>query len=138
MVSNGAKNELPIDANGEVIPFDTEVLYTTDGQTFHVISIKYVTEKKRWEAYGRFERDSGFGEGCTDKLLLAPPDSWEKLEEDAYKTTCDYALAPRDEDGLTTCDGCRFQKSESCRREMTLDVFKRAKKLAGIEEEAQR
>ena len=67
-----------------------------------------------------------------------PADSWEKLEEDARKTTCDYALAPRDEDGLTTCDGCRFQKSESCCNEMILDVVERAKKLAGIEEEAQR
>ena len=64
-----------------------------------------------------------------------PPDSWEKLEEDALKTTCDYALAPRDEDGLTTCEGCRFQKNESCHHEMTLEVFKRAKRLAGIEEQ---
>ena len=64
-----------------------------------------------------------------------PPDSWEKLEEDAMKTACNYALAPRDEDGLTTCEGCRFQEHESCHHEMTLDVFKRAKKLAGIEEE---
>ena len=63
-------------------------------------------------------------------------DSWEKLEEDARKTACDYALAPRDEDGITTCDGCRFQKSKSCSNEMTLDVVERAKKLAGIEEEA--
>lgn len=67
-----------------------------------------------------------------------PADSWEKLEEDAKKTTCDYALAPRDEDGLTTCDGCPFCESESCHAEMILDVLKRAKKLAGIEEEEQR
>lgn len=65
-----------------------------------------------------------------------PADSWEKLEEDARKTACDYAPAPRDEDGLTTCDGCPFQKSESCSNEMTLDVVERAKKLAGIEKEA--
>ena len=64
------------------------------------------------------------------------PDSWEKLEEDARKTACNYAPAPRDEDGLTTCDGCRFQKSESCSNEMTIDLVERAKKLAGIEEEA--
>lgn len=64
-----------------------------------------------------------------------PADSWEKLEEDALKTTCDYAHAPRDEDGLTTCKGCRFQESRSCHRDMTCDVLKRAKKLAGIEEE---
>lgn len=63
-----------------------------------------------------------------------PPDSWEKLEEDAKKTSCGYASAPRDENGLTTCEGCRFQKTESCSQEMTLDVLKRAKKLAGVED----
>lgn len=67
-----------------------------------------------------------------------PVDSWEKLEKDAKKTTCDYASAPRDEYGLTTCDGCRFYKSESCYAEMVLEVLERAKKLAGIEEEAER
>lgn len=65
-----------------------------------------------------------------------PPDSWEKLEKDARKTACDYAPAPRNEDGLTTCDGCPFLKSESCSNEMTIDLVERAKKLAGIEEEA--
>lgn len=65
-----------------------------------------------------------------------PPDSWEKLEKDARKTACVYAPAPHDEDGLTTCDGCPFQKSESCSNEMTIDLVERAKKLAGIEEEA--
>lgn len=57
-------------------------------------------------------------------------DSWEKLEEDARKTACAYAPAPLNEDGLVTCDGCPFQKSESCGNEMTLDILKRAKKLA--------
>lgn len=63
-----------------------------------------------------------------------PPDSWDKPEKDALKMTCDYAHAPRDEDGLTTCKGCRFQESRSCHGDMTCDVLKRAKKLAGIEE----
>lgn len=65
-----------------------------------------------------------------------PPDSWEKLEKDARKTACAYAPAPRNEDGLTTCDGCPFLKSESCSNEMKTDLVKRAKKLAGVEEEA--
>ena len=63
-----------------------------------------------------------------------PPDSWETLEKDAWKTACNYAPAPRNEDGLTTCDGCPFQKSESCSIEMTIDLVERAKKLAGIED----
>lgn len=71
-----------------------------------------------------------------DKLTHERPDSWEKLEEDARKTACNYAPAPRNEDGLITCDGCPFQKSESCSNEMTIDLVERAKKLACIEEEA--
>lgn len=72
------------------------------------------------------------------KVTHEQPDSWERLEEDARKTACAYAPAPCNEDGLTTCDGCPFLKSESCSNEMTIDLVKRAKKLAGIEEEAQR
>ena len=68
------------------------------------------------------------------RLSHERPDSWEKLEKDARKTACDYAPAPRNEDGLTTCDGCPFLKSESCSNEMTIDLVERAKKLAGIEE----
>lgn len=62
-------------------------------------------------------------------------DSWKKLEEDAKKMTCDYASAPLDENGLSTCDGCRFQKGGlPCYMNKTLDIVERAKKLAGIEE----
>lgn len=65
-----------------------------------------------------------------------PPDSWEKLEEDAKMVkACDYAHAPRDEYGITVCRDCRFQKSKSCRQEMILDMIARAKKLVGVEEQ---
>ena len=62
------------------------------------------------------------------------PDSWEKLEEDARKTSCDYASAPLDANGLTTCDGCRFEKCGPCHIEKVIDMLERAKKLAGIED----
>ena len=61
------------------------------------------------------------------------PDSWEKLEADANKTVCGYVDAPLDEDGLTTCEGCRFEHLGECHQEMARDVLKRAKKLAGID-----
>lgn len=61
------------------------------------------------------------------------PDSWEKLEEDARKSSCDYASAPLDENGFTTCDGCRFQNGGPCHLEKDIDLMERAKKLAGIE-----
>ena len=63
-----------------------------------------------------------------------PADSWEKLEEDARKSSCDYASAPLDENGFTTCDGCRFQNGGPCHLEKDIDLMERAKKLAGIEE----
>ena len=124
--------ELPRDAEGREIPLDTECLYTHGGEKQDVLSFTYYRKKDRWE----IQTDTRFINATC--LYLTPLDSWEKLEEDAKKTTCDYALAPRDEDGLTTCDGCPFCESESCHAEMILDVLKRAKKLAGIEEEEQR
>lgn len=67
-----------------------------------------------------------------------PADSWEKLEEDARKTSCDYAPAPLDANGLTTCNGCRFKNGGPCHLEKDIDLIRRAKKLVGIEEGAQR
>lgn len=49
-----------------------------------------MTKNKRWEAYGYFERGFGFWEGCTDKLLLAPTDSFEKIAEDALLDEYSY------------------------------------------------
>lgn len=67
-----------------------------------------------------------------------PADSWEKLEEDARKSSCDYASAPLDENGFFTCDGCRFQNGGPCHLKKDIDLMERAKKLAGIEGEGQR
>lgn len=74
----------------------------------------------------------------------APPDSWEKLEEDAAKEVCAYAGAPFsivDQDRYS-CTGCRFDdcssRKTSCWLQMNSELMARAKKLVGIEEEAQR
>ena len=73
-----------------------------------------------------------------------PDDSWEKLEEDAAKEVCAYAGAPFsivDQDRYS-CTGCRFDdcssRKTSCWLQMNSELMARAKKLAGIEEEAQR
>lgn len=70
------------------------------------------------------------------RLFHECPDSWEKLEEAARKRICDYAHAPRDDDGLEMCDGCRFHKPETglnCIQSFGVDLVKRAKRLAGVE-----
>lgn len=122
-----------LDADGVPIRIG-DVLYSS-GNECRVVSI---TVKADEACVGVHTDEGAFLPSVNPKYLSRkkpePADSWEKLEEDARKTACNYALAPRDEDGLTTCDGCRFQKSESCSNEMTLDVVERAKKLAGIEE----
>lgn len=119
--------KLPVDADGVPIRID-DVVYGNPGIAWTVVGLR--TSKFGWEV-----EMGNMPFLCEpDDLTHKKPDSWEKLEEDAKKITCDYAHAPRDEDGLTTCEGCRFGKGESCHTEMALDMVKRAKKLAGIEE----
>ena len=124
-----------LDADGEPIRIG-DVLYL-NGNECRVVSITVKVD----EACVGVHIDEGVFLPSVNPRYLSrkkpePPDSWEKLEKDARKTACDYAPAPRNEDGLTTCDGCPFLKSESCSNEMTIDLVERAKKLAGIEEEA--
>ena len=123
-------DERPHDCDGVHIEVG-DVLYQT---TFEGKPIGDPMEVERYTGNALFVKGLALpinARACTHR----EPDSWEKLSEDAMKTTCDYALAPRDEDGFTTCEGCRFQKNESCHHEMTLEVLARAKKLAGVEEQ---
>lgn len=125
-----------LDADGVPIEVGDTVYLRGNGREGKVVGF-YEDEGETWVSVS-YELGSDRMTVNTDCKALTHerPDSWEKLEEDARKTACNYAPAPRDEDGLTTCDGCRFQKSESCSNEMTIDLVERAKKLAGIEEEA--
>lgn len=133
--SDDSYMKLPLDADGEPIRIGDEV--NIDGDVMTVLGYRLHNDMMLLVA-----KDKKSGLFFTPEPSIVrhfkpePADSWERLEEDARKTACNYAPAPRDEDGLVTCDGCRFQKSESCGNEMTLDILKRAKKLAGVEEEA--
>ena len=134
--------KLPVDADGIAIRPGDKIYFSGDPESESLKCIAvgcspYPVEFVDWEETGTTAWEEGLA-FTHRQPNPEPPDSWEKLEEDAKKTACDYALAPRDEDGLTTCNGCRFQRSESCHHEMVLDVVERAKKLAGIEGEAQR
>ena len=56
-------------------------------------------------------------------MYLTEPDSWEKLEEDVNLGCRDY---------------CEKYRLEECDYNMRVHMLDRAKKLAGIEDEAQR
>ena len=73
-----------------------------------------------------------------EPLQPDPADSWEKLEEDAEQQSCQYFGMDR---APASCDDCPHgwgQTGRACWRNARLDILARAKKLAGIEEEAQR
>ena len=132
--------KLPLDADGIAIRPGDKIYFCGDPEGFALKCIAVgwppcQVEFVDWEETGTtaWEEGSAF---THRQPKPEPADSWERLEEDARKTVCNYAPAPLNEDGLTTCDGCPFQKSESCNNEMTTDLVERAKKLAGIEEEA--
>lgn len=134
--------KLPVDADGIAIRPGDKIYFNGDPVGFALKCIAvgclpFPVEFVDWEETGTtaWEEGSAF---THRQPKPEPADSWEKLEEDAKKTPCGYALAPRDEDGLRTCDGCRFEKCGPCHIEKAIDVIKRAKKLAGIEEEAHR
>ena len=132
--SDDSYMKLPLDADGEPIRIG-DVLYSS-GNECRVVSI---TVKADEACVGVHTDEGAFLPSVNPKYLSRkkpePADSWEKLEEDARKTACNYAPAPRDEDGIAMCDGCPFQKSKSCSNEMAIDLVERAKKLAGVEEE---
>lgn len=63
-----------------------------------------------------------------------PPDSWEKLEEDATQQSCGYFGMDRTP---ASCDDCPHgweQTGRACWLNARLDMIARAKKLAGIED----
>ena len=133
--SDDSYMKLPLDADGVPIRIGDEV--NINGDVMTVLGYRLHNDMLLLVA-----KDKKSGLFFTPKPSIVrhfkpePADSWEKLEKDARKTACNYAPAPRNDDGLITCDGCPFEKSESCGNEMTIDLVERAKKLAGIEEEA--
>lgn len=68
------------------------------------------------------------------RLSHERPDNWEKLEKDAMGRACELAGS-----GHLRCGDCEWGKEGiGCQAMARLEILKRAKKLAGIEEEAQR
>ena len=66
------------------------------------------------------------------KITHTPPDSWERLEEDAVKEPCDYFGVECDEDkGRSGCP--HLHEGRDCAIDLQADLIRRAKALAGVE-----
>lgn len=124
--------ELPRDANGQIIPLDTTMMYRENGNQFHVADLFFEARPGRWLARSGIE--------CieTNKLYLDSKkrDSWKKLEEDlsraakydAVAASCRYFTADR-------CADCRMRNGFTCGTRKTerafADVLERIHKLRG-------
>lgn len=128
--------ELPRDADGVPIRIG-DVLYSS-GNECRVVSI---TVKADEACVGVHTDEGVFLPSVNPKYLsrknpepLEPEqaDSWEKLEEDAMGRACELAGS-----GHLKCSDCEWGKEGiGCQAMARLEILKRAKKLAGIEEEA--
>lgn len=118
---------LPRDAEGREIPLDTEVLYNKDGNDFHPDRATYMRLTKDWCFFGHFRSSTDTHQIAASNLYLTPPDSWDKLEQDALKNPCEY-FGRRDDYHTEWCDGCPAENG-SCCKTMSIDIVRRAKAL---------
>lgn len=125
---------MPHDAEGrEIRPGDT--IEAAVGTQVHVTDVM---------ALPAIVKDEG---ACVETfampwlLRVVQPDSWERLEHDAAKLVCEYAGAQKsiaDADKYT-CINCPYDEpgphtDKGCHERMRLDLVRRAKRLAGVEQ----
>lgn len=125
-----ANIELPKDAEGRESPLDVDALYDKNGERVEVFRWNYVRGRNNnWT----FNRTFEF---VTVPLhpqdyYLAPPDSWEKLEEDldrCIKEDCLCPYSPSEE-----CSECILPRDSQnhCDSIALKDIKKRIRKLRG-------
>ena len=131
--------KLPLDADGVPIRIG-DTVYTRDAEEYTVRGIYALADE-----YSISVVQLGGTcflpmepEGLTHRTTDSA-DSWEKLEEDMMKrSSCNYFGIG---DSIESCNYCPHGERLSgttCFKNARLDMIARAKKLAGIEEEAQR
>lgn len=127
--------KLPLDADGIAIRPGDKIYFSGDpeSETLKCIAVgcsPYPVEFTDWEETGTTAWEEGLV-FTHRQPTPEPADSWAKLEEDASVGAQDYCANRLGIDirkTLTSDDDRAFAK----------DIIRRAKKLAGIEEEAQR
>lgn len=121
--NHDAYMELPVDADGVPIRIG-DVVYGNPGIAWTVVGLR--TSKLGWKV----EMDNMPFLCEPDDLTHKKPDSWEKLEKDAMGKACELAGS-----GNLRCGDCEWGKEGiGCQAMARLEILKRAKKLAGIEE----
>lgn len=123
--------ELPKDAEGREIPFDTEVLYDRYGYKNNVQAFAYFIRMNSWRV--KFmSRTSYF---ATSDMYLDEPDSWEKLDEDLHAAVecedspnCDDPACAYARNIGKRCVECKLYEGD-CTVNMCTDIARRINKL---------
>lgn len=137
--------ELPKDAEGREIPLDTTVLFDKDGEELCVKRIEFDPFKKEWELGVRKDFSSRlivYRRPCVVYLEKpAPPDSWEKLEEDLDRAlsipgpdtyasvVCGYFDSANVD--CEVCESIHGINGETCNDDAWRDIAARIRRLRG-------
>lgn len=121
----------PVDADGEVVPLTTEVMYDEVGREVQVNHFRLAGHNSGDRLKWRVREMSG---AVLDLgyLHLARPDSWERLEEDVESMLRNGTCAYFGRSGRESCEGCQAFAIDnlSCSHGIVRDVLRRAKALA--------
>lgn len=122
----------PVDADGNVVPLTTKVMYTNRGQKIELREFYLLHSVLSGGFVWRAIRHVGNSveDLKLDFLHLRRPDSWELLEEDVERSkdqecACAYFGRPP-----VYCAECP-SGGEDCSSFVAGDIFRRAKALAG-------
>lgn len=136
--------KLPLDADGVPIRIGDEMwLQLNDGgEPLKRTVVGYRASASMDLAYFIGLPDKqGASESCVAYLWShrkpEPADSWEKLEEDAMQHACSYFDIGSDNASCDDCPHGSRQTGRACWQNARRDMIARAKKLAGIDEEAE-
>ena len=120
----------PVNADGEVVPLTTKVMYDDDAGEMTIKSLTFYVDGGFWRTDP--ECPSVYAIDRVDLLHLHRPDSWEQLEEDVRNAensdACGYYGI-----GTEPCnEGCPGYKDleTPCAAIAMKDVLRRAKALA--------
>lgn len=129
-----ANIELPKDAEGREIPFDTVALYDDSGNVHSIRRFIYTNDfdlNDKWiNSWIAVADDYKFAK--PEQMHLTSPDSWEKLEEDLDRCIEESNLCMYYNQNLD-CNKCPISGNESrgCTSIAVEDIKKRIRKLRG-------
>lgn len=129
--------ELPKDAEGREIPLNVDALYDKSGERLVIFAWEYMPRRYHGRWMVRFLFDDSGCKYYPDEYYLAPPDSWEKLDEDLHAVEA-CRDSPELEDPVCAyahnigkkCAECKLYAGD-CTVNMCKDIASRIHKLRG-------